>query len=317
MKNTVMKNNGDMLTTMEGEYLKEVGKISRLSVEQEEALGWRIFEGRKAKELLVGEQDADKRQKYRELIKDGVCAQKELVNANLRLVVPYARHLMAVDFEFMDLVQEGNIGLMKAAEKYDVTKGYRFSTYAVWWIKQAIFRALNSNVGQVHIPEYVRIKMNQVKKARVSLYAQLGRQATTEELAQSLQMPEDAIMELDTYVYAVSSIDETIGEEDKLSIGDILADTTMQCPEQYMDQRALQDVIAEVLGQLSEKEAYVLSLRAGLGRERACTLEEIGQMCGVTRERIRQIETRAIKKILRSSELRKKLLDFYQPGRVA
>lgn len=295
----------------ETQYMNEIGKSARLTPEEEEILGWKIFYGNQAAEQLLAETDSVNRVELTALVEDGKKAQAMLVHANLRLVVSQAKKYKTADFDLMDLVQEGNIGLMRAAGKFDISLGNRFSTYAVWWIKQAIWRAICSTGKMVRIPEYVKLAKNKITRAEQEIARETGRTATSEAIAERTGLSVDKVNEVRSYIWAVGSLDETIGDDENLTKGEMVKDENTITPEEYMEKEALSDAIQEVFEHLSKKEAEVLRLRAGIGEERAFTLDEIGQRYGVTRERIRQIEARAIKKIKSVPSLREKLSEFY------
>ena len=259
-------------------YLNEIGQIPLLSEEEEKDLGEKSAAG-----------DASARQR--------------LAEGNLRLVVSLAKHYTGRGVPIMDLIQEGNMGLMHAAEKYDHTKENRFSTYAAWWIKEAMQRAIDQQSREIRVPVHVAENMKRVQKAARDLQQSLGRDATPAEIAEKLgDKTEAEVKDIISYLQSPVSLESPVGEDGEDSLGDLVEDRTETTPEEAMDILARQEEVKELLGRLTDREQQVIRLRYGLGEERPQTLEEIGSMLGVTRERVRQIEARAMEKLRRQAE---------------
>ncbi|HJB07628.1 MAG TPA: RNA polymerase sigma factor RpoD [Candidatus Enterocloster excrementigallinarum] len=266
------------------EYLKEIGSIPLLSAEEEYEL---------AKKKAAGDMDA----------------QKKLVEANLRLVVSIAKHYTGRGMSFLDLVQEGNIGLMRAVEKFDYTKGYRLSTYATWWVKQAITRALADQSRTIRLPVHMVETVNRIRRAQRNLSVSLGREPSVDELAENLGMPRKRVTELLQASGDTVSLETPVGDEDGSSLGDFVADDSNESTEDKAESFLLREEIDEMLAGLSPREREVIILRFGLETGKPMTLEEVGKRFKVTRERIRQIETAALRK-LRNPSKSKKVRDF-------
>lgn len=265
-------------------YLKEIGRVSLLTSEEEIELAKKIQEGDKE-------------------------AKKRLAEANLRLVVSIAKRYGGRGMSFLDLIQEGNLGLIKAVEKFDYTKGFKFSTYATWWIRQSITRAIADQARTIRIPVHMVETITKVKKASSSLLHQNGRDPTAEEIAEELDMPVDKVREIMRIAQDPVSLETPIGEEEDSHLGDFIPDDNAPEPTEAASQVLLKEQIDQVLGTLTEREEKVLRLRFGLEDGRSRTLEEVGQMFNVTRERIRQIEAKALRK-LRHPNRSNKVKDF-------
>ena len=263
-------------------YLKEIGKISLLSLEEETKLSERI---------AAGDEEA----------------KNILAESNLRLVVSIAKRYVGRGMLFLDLIQEGNIGLMKAVEKFDANKGYKFSTYATWWIRQAITRAIADQARTIRVPVHMVETINKLSRYQRQLTLELNREPTDEELAKKMGMPLDKVREVIKIAQDPVSLETPIGEEDDSHLGDFVKDERSMSPEEYTIHEMLKDEISDVLLTLTEREEQVL--RFGLDDGSCKTLEEVGQMFGVTRERIRQIEAKALRKLRHPSRSRK-LKDF-------
>jgi len=261
-------------------YLKEIGQIKLLTMDEELELSDRIANG-----------DEE--------------AKKTLAEANLRLVVSIAKRYVGRGMLFLDLIQEGNIGLMKAVEKFDVSKGFKFSTYATWWIRQAITRAIADQARTIRVPVHMVETINKLTRVERQLTLELNREPTDEEIAKKMGVSVDKIMEIHKISQEPVSLETPIGEEDDSHLGDFVADATNMTPEEYATNEMLKDEINEVLLTLTEREEKVIKLRFGLEDGKCRTLEEVGQMFGVTRERIRQIEAKALRKLRHPSRSRK------------
>ena len=265
-------------------YLKEIGQISLLSLDEELELSKRIDEG-----------DEE--------------AKRKLAESNLRLVVSIAKRYVGRNLSFLDLIQEGNIGLMKAVDKFDSSKGYKFSTYATWWIRQAITRAIADQAKTIRVPVHMVETINKLKRVQRQLTLELNREPTEKELSDKLKIPEDKVREIIKISLDPLSLETPIGEEEDSHLGDFVQDKNSLSPEEYAINEVLKDEIAEVLLTLTEREEQVLKLRFGLVDGTCRTLEEVGVIFGVTRERIRQIEAKALRK-LRHPSRSKKLKDY-------
>ena len=261
-------------------YLKEIGQIKLLTTEEELELADRIAQG--------DEQ-----------------AKATLAEANLRLVVSIAKRYVGRGMLFLDLIQEGNIGLMKAVEKFDVTKGYKFSTYATWWIRQAITRAIADQARTIRVPVHMVETINKLARVERQLTLELNREPTEEELAKKMGTSVEKIRDIYKISQEPVSLEIPIGEEDDSHLGDFIPDETNMSPEDFAVNELLKDEISEVLLTLTEREEKVIRLRFGLEDGRPRTLEEVGQLFGVTRERIRQIEAKALRKLRHPSRSRK------------
>lgn len=265
-------------------YLHEIGRVPLLTTEEEASLAERIAQG-----------DED--------------AKRVLNESNLRLVVSIAKRYVGRGLLFLDLIQEGNLGLIKAVEKFDSTKGYKFSTYATWWIRQAITRAIADQARTIRIPVHMVETINRLSKTERALVQELGRQPQADEIAQELNMPVDRVREIMKVAMEPVSLESPVGEEEDSHLGDFLADDDIPAPSDVASQMLLREELNEVLSTLSDREAKVLRLRFGLDDGRTRTLEEVGRVFKVTRERIRQIEAKALRK-LRHPSRSKRLKDF-------
>lgn len=295
-------------------YLKEIGKVNLLTPEEELSLAKRMADGETAKEQLeeIGEEiDEDTKKQIDLLIADGEKAKKSLAEANLRLVVSIAKRYVGRGMLFLDLIQEGNLGLIKAVDKFDYTKGYKFSTYATWWIRQAITRAIADQARTIRIPVHMVETINKLVRVSRQLVQELGREPTPEELAKELNMPVDKVREISKISQEPVSLETPIGEEEDSHLGDFIPDEDAPAPSEAASFVLLKEQLGAVLETLSEREAKVLRLRFGLDDGRARTLEEVGKEFDVTRERIRQIEAKALRK-LRHPSRSKKLKDYLE-----
>ena len=289
-------------------YLKEIGKVNLLTPEEELSLAKRMADGETAKEQIeeIGENiDEDSKKQIDLLIADGEKAKKSLAEANLRLVVSIAKRYVGRGMLFLDLIQEGNLGLIKAVDKFDYTKGYKFSTYATWWIRQAITRAIADQARTIRIPVHMVETINKLVRVSRQLVQELGREPTPEELAKELNMPVDKVREISKISQEPVSLETPIGEEEDSHLGDFIPDEDAPAPSEAASFVLLKEQLGAVLETLSEREAKVLRLRFGLDDGRARTLEEVGKEFDVTRERIRQIEAKALRKLRHPSRSKK------------
>jgi RNA polymerase primary sigma factor len=284
-------------------YLREVGRVALLDAAQEVDLAKRIEAGVFAAERLrcaaeSGEAlDPRLRRDLGLIAADGSRARNHLLEANLRLVVSLAKRYTGRGLGFLDLIQEGNIGLVRAVEKFDYAQGYKFSTYATWWIRQALGRALADQSRTIRIPVHVGELITRLHRARRSLLQELGREATPQELAVAIDVTEDRVTEIQRYGREPVSLDEPLGEEGDTRLGDLIEDSGASSAFASVDLTLLQAELRSVLATLSDREAGVIRLRFGLTDGRPRTLDEIGRTYGVTRERIRQIETKTMTKL--------------------
>ena len=267
-------------------YLKEIGRVPLLSAEEEVELAIRMSEG-------------------------DVAAKKRLSEANLRLVVSIAKRYVGRGMQFLDLIQEGNLGLIKAVEKFDHTKGFKFSTYATWWIRQAITRAIADQARTIRIPVHMVETINKVKKVNSQLLHENGHEPTNEQIAEKLEMPVEKVREIMRVAQEPVSLETPIGEEEDSHLGDFIPDEDAPAPSDVASHTMLKEQLAEGLSTLTPREEKVLRLRFGLEDGRSRTLEEVGKEFNVTRERIRQIEAKALRK-LRHPSRSKKLKDFLE-----
>ncbi len=306
-------------------YLKEIGKVPLLSAEEEINLAQRMEEGNVATEKIQllkarmeeAEDEAEKAEiqdEIKAMQKDidlGSDAKKRLAEANLRLVVSIAKRYVGRGMLFLDLIQEGNLGLIKAVEKFDYRKGYKFSTYATWWIRQAITRAIADQARTIRIPVHMVETINKLIRVSRQLLQELGREPSPEEIAAEMNMPVDRVREILKISQEPVSLETPIGEEEDSHLGDFIKDDNVPVPADAAAFTLLKEQLEEVLGTLTEREQKVLTLRFGLEDGRARTLEEVGKEFNVTRERIRQIEAKALRKLRHPSRSRK-LKDYLE-----
>jgi RNA polymerase primary sigma factor len=293
-------------------YLKEIGKVSLLSFDEEIQLAQDMQAGNAAKEQLEelgGELDDESKAELNKLVKKGERAKQRLAEANLRLVVSIAKRYVGRGMLFLDLIQEGNLGLIKAVEKFDYTKGYKFSTYATWWIRQAITRAIADQARTIRIPVHMVETINKVIRVSRQLLQELGHDPTPEEIAEEMGMPVDKVREILKIAQEPVSLETPIGEEEDSHLGDFIPDEDASEPSEAASFTLLKEQLVEVLSTLTPREEKVLKLRFGIEDGRTRTLEEVGKEFNVTRERIRQIEAKALRK-LRHPSRSKKLKDF-------
>ncbi len=284
-------------------YLKQIGKVALLNAEEEVELAKRIEAGLYAAERVRGaEEDGEKlatqmRRDLKWIVRDGERAKDHLLEANLRLVVSLAKRYTGRGMAFLDLIQEGNLGLIRAVEKFDYTKGYKFSTYATWWIRQAITRAMADQARTIRIPVHMVEVINKLGRIQRELLQDLGREPTPEELAKEMDISPEKVLEIQQYAREPISLDQTIGDEGDSQLGDFIEDSEAVVAVDAVSFTLLQDQLQSVLQTLSEREAGVVRLRFGLTDGQPRTLDEIGQVYGVTRERIRQIESKTMSKL--------------------
>ena len=305
-------------------YLKEIGKVPLLSADEEIELAQNMEDGAVAIEkinVLKGrldgaseEEKAEIKEEIKTLQKDvdkGADAKKRLAEANLRLVVSIAKRYVGRGMLFLDLIQEGNLGLIKAVEKFDYKKGYKFSTYATWWIRQAITRAIADQARTIRIPVHMVETINKLIRVSRQLLQELGREPSPEEIAKEMSMPVERVREILKISQEPVSLETPIGEEEDSHLGDFIKDDNVPVPADAAAFTLLKEQLEEVLGTLTEREQKVLTLRFGLEDGRARTLEEVGKEFNVTRERIRQIEAKALRKLRHPSRSRK-LKDYLE-----
>ncbi len=296
-------------------YLKEIGKVDLLTPEQEVELAQTMGAGNEAREQLEemeksGEDIPEEvRGELEKLIKAGKKAEQQLAEANLRLVVSIAKRYVGRGMLFLDLIQEGNLGLIKAVEKFDYTKGYKFSTYATWWIRQAITRAIADQARTIRIPVHMVETINKVIRVNRQLLQELGHDPTPEETAAEMGMPVEKVREILKIAQEPVSLESPIGEEEDSQLGDFIRDDKGTEPSEAASFTLLKEQLVDVLSTLTPREEKVLKLRFGIEDGRTRTLEEVGREFNVTRERIRQIEAKALRK-LRHPSRSKKLKDF-------
>ena len=296
-------------------YLKEIGKVDLLTPEREVELAQAMSAGNAAKEQMeeldqMGEAiPSEIREELEKAIKAGKRAEQQLAEANLRLVVSIAKRYVGRGMLFLDLIQEGNLGLIKAVEKFDYTKGYKFSTYATWWIRQAITRAIADQARTIRIPVHMVETINKVIRVNRQLLQELGHDPTPEETAAEMGMPVEKVREILKIAQEPVSLETPIGEEEDRHLGDFIPDEDPPSPSESASTTILREVIERELNTLTPREAHVIKLRFGLYDGRSRTLEEVGKEFNITRERIRQIEAKALRKLRHPS--RSKLLRDY------
>lgn len=293
-------------------YLKSIGESKLLKADEETIVANQIKEGREAKVLLETETDIEKRKELAALVLKGEDAEKELIEKNLRLVVSIAKKYSGRGLDFQDLIQEGNIGVIKAVEKFDPTKGFKFSTYATWWIRQSITRAIADQARTIRIPVHMVETMNKLTRIQREMVQILGRDPLAEEIAEKMgDISAEKVREIQLMSFDTTSLETQIGDEGDTTLGDFVEDKNAISPEQYAYREQLKESLREVLSTLTEREENVIRMRFGLDNGQPMTLEEVGQKFGVTRERIRQIEAKALRKLRHPSRSRR-LKDFME-----
>ena len=299
-------------------YLREIGRVPLLTAQGEVELAIRIKAGAEASERLAeleasgttSQLSADEARRLQWLANDGDQAKSSLIQANLRLVVSIAKRYVGRGMQLLDLVQEGNMGLMRAVEKFDHTKGFKFSTYATWWIRQAITRSIADQARTIRIPVHMVESINKVHRVQRQIVQELEREPTVEELAERVGLTPERVREIQRISLDPLSLDSPVGEEDDSFLGDFIKDDEAEEPLDVATRQMLQEAVNEVLGELNDRERDVVRMRFGLGdNTEARTLEEVGRTFGVTRERIRQIESKTLAK-LRHPHRSQKLRDY-------
>ena len=297
-------------------YLKEIGKVPLLTGAQEVNLAQRIEQGLLASEQMesaVNGLSADDKSRLSGTVVDGHRAKRQLIEANLRLVVSIAKRYVGRGMLLLDLIQEGNLGLMRAVEKFDYTKGFKFSTYATWWIRQAITRAIADQARTIRIPVHMVETINKVTRVQRQMLQELGREPTVEELGEKLGMPPERVREIQRISQEPVSLEAPVGDEDDSLLGDFVEDPGAIAPADAAARALLTEAVEEALEQLSDRERRVVRLRFGLDDGQLHTLEEVGKEFGVTRERIRQIESKTLAK-LRHPTRSQRLRDYLDEG---
>jgi RNA polymerase primary sigma factor len=283
------------------DYLKQIGKVALLNAEQEVELAMRIeaglFSEEKLSQLTKAQKTTKLARELHEIAKDGQRAKNHLLGANLRLVVSLAKRYTGRGMQFLDLIQEGNLGLIRAVEKFDYTKGFKFSTYATWWIRQAITRAMADQARTIRIPVHMVEVINKLARVQRQMLQDLGREPTPEELARELDMTPEKVVEVQKYGREPISLHTPLGEDGDSEFGDLIEDTEAVVPADAVGFTMLQRQLEMLLDSLSEREAGVIRMRFGLGDGMPKTLDQIGDTFGVTRERIRQIESKTMAKL--------------------
>jgi RNA polymerase primary sigma factor len=287
-------------------YLKEIGRVPLLTAAEEVVLAKRMERGREARQrLTLGVDDSTERERLLLSVKDGQAAQEHLIKANSRLVVSVAKKYVGRGVPFLDLIQEGNIGLIRAVKKFDYRRGYKFSTYATWWIRQAVTRAIADQGRTIRVPVHMYEQINRLTRTSRQLVQELGRDPTTEEIAERLGVPPRKVEQIIRVSQRPLSLEMPVGEEEDSYLGDFIEDADADSPTDSASQTMLRQVIDEIFESLTPREVRILQLRFGLVDGYSYTLEEVGKKFGVTRERIRQIEAQALGRLRHPSRSRK------------
>jgi RNA polymerase primary sigma factor len=288
-------------------YLREIGRVDLLTPDDERRLAQAIEEGNQAALQLDKPTDVTEHRQLMRTVQTGQRAKSELIQANLRLVVSIAKRYSGRGMLFLDLIQEGNLGLMRAVDKFDHTKGFKFSTYATWWIRQAITRSIADQARTIRIPVHMVESMNRVLRMQRQMHQELEREPTLDELAERCGLPPDRIREILRISLDPLSLDSPVGEEDDSNLTDFIEDLTVDAPADMATKRMLAQAVEEALGELTDREQEIVRMRFGLDDGQARTLEDVGKEFGVTRERIRQIEAKTLAKLrhpMRSQRLK-------------
>jgi RNA polymerase primary sigma factor len=289
-------------------YLKEIGRVELLTGDDERRLGQAIENGTNAEAALaVGGLDGIEERRLKRIVNAGRRAKSELIQANLRLVVSIAKRYSGRGMQFLDLIQEGNLGLMRAVDKFDHTKGFKFSTYATWWIRQAITRSIADQARTIRIPVHMVESMNRVLRTQRQMHQELEREPSLEELAERCELSTERVREILRISLDPLSLDSPVGEEEDSNLADFIEDLTADAPADMATKRMLTQAVEEALGELSPREQEIVRLRFGLDDGHARTLEDVGKEFNVTRERIRQIEAKTLAKLrhpMRSQRLK-------------
>ena len=287
-------------------YLKEIGRVPLLKAEEEVALAKRMEKGRDSRDLLTDSiDDWDERDRLLWYVRDGQAAQEHLIKANSRLVVSVAKKYVGRGVPFLDLIQEGNIGLIRAVKKFDYRRGYKFSTYATWWIRQAVTRAIADQGRTIRVPVHMYEQINRLTRTSRQLVQELGRDPTTEEIADALEVTPRKVEHIMRVSQRPLSLEMPVGEEEDSYLGDFIEDEDADSPSETAGHQLLREVIDEIFSSLTPREVRILQLRFGLVDGYCYTLEEVGKKFGVTRERIRQIEAQALSRLRHPSRSRK------------
>ncbi len=292
-------------------YLREIGQVDLLTTEDERRLAQLIETGHHAAEQIDAGAPGGSERELLRAVQRGERAKSELTQANLRLVVSIAKRYSGRGMQLLDLIQEGNLGLMRAVDKFDHTKGFKFSTYATWWIRQAITRSIADQARTIRIPVHMVEHMNRLTRMRRQMHQELEREPTVDELAAKLQMEPEKVRDLLRIALDPLSLDSPVGEEDESNLGDFIEDSNVDGPADAATRAMLHEAVEQVLGDLSEREQEIVRMRFGLDGAQAKTLEEVGKEFGVTRERIRQIEAKTLAK-LRHPQRSQKLREFLE-----
>ena len=311
--NEILFSEEDSYATVDSvkQYFKEIANIKILTAKEECEIGWQIYAGIQAKEELQYLTSKDEIADCKKIIEEGETAEKRLVEANLRLVVSIAKTYSYEGMELLDVINEGNLGLMKAASKFDVSKGFRFSTYATWWIKQAILRSIMEKDNLIRLPVHKSELINKIKKTQRELFAVLGRDASSGEIATHLGVDTVKVEEAMQYSSSCKSLEAPVGEEEDAKLVDFIVDTNSVSPEALALEGEMRQIIKEWLNTLSKKETEILSYMFGF-YGRTYTLEEVGTIYGITRERVRQIKEKAVRKLRMKTGYCNKLKGYYE-----
>ncbi len=292
-----------------GLYLREIGKVSLLTAEQEVELAKRMEAGQKAQKRVNRVRNEEKRRELQALIEDGIAAREHLVRANSRLVISVAKKYIGRGVPFLDLIQEGNIGLIRAANKFDYKRGHKFSTYATWWIRQAVTRAIADQSRTIRVPVHMGDQINKLLRISHQLTQRLGRDPRPEELASELDIPLRKVEQMLDVARRPLSLEMPTDDEEESTLGDFVEDTESPAPPDEVSSAMLKDTLMDILNELPPREVKILQMRYGLLDGQTYTLEQVGKKMGVTRERVRQIEAQALSRLRHPTHARR-LRDF-------